>query len=508
MKDKLLKKILKKDYNNNLEEILSKKDFSEEVKNTLLSMFYKIENGYKDYNIIKRDTFEKKEYIEKITKIIDKDCEKIEFITKNNNQKVDKDKKEIICSPIETKILYSLAKIQKRNIVVKSIDESIEKAFSFMLNTGNNINIVEPLRDFNGFSWNIIAKDVEDLNCNLMYQNIILLVGNKFADKWINNYEPLVDYFELFQSKIEKKYGKKIEENIITNLIILSIKLKATYDEDFKKEIKNKKEILEKENLELANREDYLVNISKNKKQKEKEIKKLDKIINDKSLLIKEYENRNKKLPLEKKIFSIRVLKNNLKEERKKVLEEIDECNKLMSPKIFLEKKNLVEKKLKYFDNLEDLDLKKGLINLQKEIIECMYINIEKAEDKNSLIDIMYKYRYYNLLPINTKQCICDVKDLRKSLDKLTEKLIDKAIEMKVITKISDKDDINYTIIGNLLLSKIITLEDINIRISNENYKMYITIFDENIEDSRIQLENIYKEDIKIKLNKKTKLFI
>lgn len=292
MKDKLFSKIVKKDYNNNLEEILSKKDFQEEVKNTLLNIFYKVENGYNDYNIVKRGTFNKKEYIEKLIKIIDKDCEKIEFITKNDikQEKVDKEEKKIICFPIENKILYSLAKIQKRDIVVKSIDESIEEAFSFMLNTGNNINIVEPLRDFNGFSWNIIIKDIEDLNCNLMYQNIIFLIGNKFVDKWVNNYEPLVDYFELFQSEIEKKYGKKIKENIITNLSILSIKIKANYDEDFKKKIENEKQKLEQESYELENREFYVAKISKDKKQKEQEIKNIDKIINNKNLLIEEYE--------------------------------------------------------------------------------------------------------------------------------------------------------------------------------------------------------------------------
>ena len=132
---------MKKDYNNRLEEILSQKNFSEEVKNTLLSIFYKIENGYKDYNTVKKETFEKKEYIEKLINIIDKDCEKIEFVKDENAEEVvDNNKKEIICAPIENKILYCLAKIQKRNIVVKYNDDSIEKALSFMLNTGNNIN--------------------------------------------------------------------------------------------------------------------------------------------------------------------------------------------------------------------------------------------------------------------------------------------------------------------------------------------------------------------------------
>ena len=238
-KNNFLTKLVKKDYNNRLEEVLSKKDFKEEVKNTLLSMFYKVENGYKDYKTVKRETFEKKEYIEKLINIIEKDCDKISFINQNNEQKelVNKEEKEIICLPIENKILYGLAKIQKRNIVVKYVDEDIAKAFSTMLNTGNNINIVEPLRDFNGFSWNIIEKDIEDLNYNLIYQNMLYLMGNEFLDKWVNTYEPLVDYFDLFQSEIQKKYGSKLKTSIITYMIRISLKLNAIYDEDFKAKI-------------------------------------------------------------------------------------------------------------------------------------------------------------------------------------------------------------------------------------------------------------------------------
>ena len=121
MKEKLFNKIVKKDYNNNLEKILSRKDFSEDVKNTLLTMFYKIESGYKDYNVVKRDTFNKQEYIEKLIEIIKNDCDKIEFISKDNNkqEKVDSSKKEIVCMPIENKILYSIAKVRKEKYCCK-----------------------------------------------------------------------------------------------------------------------------------------------------------------------------------------------------------------------------------------------------------------------------------------------------------------------------------------------------------------------------------------------------
>jgi len=53
-KRKLFSKLDIKDYNNELEKILENKLFSVDVKNILLSMFYKIENAYKDYKVIKR----------------------------------------------------------------------------------------------------------------------------------------------------------------------------------------------------------------------------------------------------------------------------------------------------------------------------------------------------------------------------------------------------------------------------------------------------------------------
>ena len=509
-KSNFLTKFVKKDYNNKLEEVLSKKDFSEEVKNTLLSMFYKIENGYKDYKNVKRETFEKKEYIEKLINIVDKDCKKITFIPINSKEKeiVDSENQEIKCLPIETKILYGLAKIQKRNMVVKYIDESIEEALSDMLNIGNNINIVEPLRDFNGFSWNIITKDIEDLNYNLLYQNMIFLYDNKFVDKWVNNYEPLVDYFDLFQGKVESRYGKREKNSIIKNLIRISLKLKATYHDDFKNRIIEKSEEIENEKDKISNKTQYLEEISKNKKQKEKEIRELDKIINDKNLLIEEYEKRNDKLPLEKKIFSIRVLKNNLKKERENLLLEIENYNKIMMPKNFLELKKNIEKKYEYFKDIDDLNFQKELINLQKQIIKCMYLDISKIKEKTELIEYIYIFRYYVNLPITNEKNIYQTKELKKYLKKLMKELIDKSEELKIINQISKDNEKNYSITENLFLSKIIELENINLKPTKEEEKIYITVYDEEIEDSKIELKDIEKKDLKIKLNKKTKLFI
>ena len=62
-KEKLLDKMVKRDYNNELESILEKKIFDENAKNLLLNILYKIEASYKDYEKTKRNVKTKEEYI-------------------------------------------------------------------------------------------------------------------------------------------------------------------------------------------------------------------------------------------------------------------------------------------------------------------------------------------------------------------------------------------------------------------------------------------------------------
>ena len=60
-KENILEKIVQKDYNNVLEKVIETKDFDEDVKNLLLSIFYKIDISYKDYKKVKRNVETKQE---------------------------------------------------------------------------------------------------------------------------------------------------------------------------------------------------------------------------------------------------------------------------------------------------------------------------------------------------------------------------------------------------------------------------------------------------------------
>ena len=79
-KEKILSKFNIKDYRNELELILENKHFDEEAKSLLLNIFYKIDNFYKDYLSVKKESENKNKFLEDYMNIIKNKCNKIEVV--------------------------------------------------------------------------------------------------------------------------------------------------------------------------------------------------------------------------------------------------------------------------------------------------------------------------------------------------------------------------------------------------------------------------------------------
>ena len=89
----IIEKFVKKDYNNELEEVLSKKEYEEDVKNLLLDILYKVETSYKDYTKVKQNVVLQEKYIQNIINIIKNKCDNIKLIKpdiKNTSQNMNK----------------------------------------------------------------------------------------------------------------------------------------------------------------------------------------------------------------------------------------------------------------------------------------------------------------------------------------------------------------------------------------------------------------------------------
>ncbi|MBQ2938320.1 MAG: hypothetical protein IJE05_05555 [Clostridia bacterium] len=517
-KKNLLEKIVKKDYNNELEKILEEKQFGENVKSTLLSILYKIEAAYKDLKTVKKDVEDKDEYISSILNIIKDYCDSIKIIKMSDQENkipnnktyiVDKENKEIIVYPIDRKILYAIAKISKKDKIIKDDYFLINESLSNLINVGNNINMVEPLRDFNGYSWTCIPQEIESIEHNLVYQNLRMMVGYKFLNKWIQNNEFIIDYFDLFQEKLEEKYGKANKNKIIDIISKISILLEVKFNDTKIQEINKIKEEVEEEWNKVQNNKEFIDNVTKRKLELSKKIKEIDTIISDKDLLQKEHTKRNKKLPLEKKIFSMKILSKMMEEEREGYLEELEKLNVIINPQKFVKYKKEIEGKYKNIKVLDvenkEKELDKLKIQLQKVFLDIMKININRAETRQDVEKIIYDFRYYLLLPYDCENTIKQVKKLEKNIKEISEIIIDKAIELKVIEKISDDKETNYEILKNLFYVRIIKLEDAYLKITKEKEKYYVQIFDENIFEEKIEISK--PKGLEVKPDKKISIW-
>ena len=118
-KEKFLSKFNITDYNNELEDILEKKSFSEGTKNILLNILYKMETSYEDYNKVKKETGTKKDILEEVLQIVRKKCKEIEIVkpkidkkTKLEDKKFILEKDKIIVYPNEKDMYFALLNLQ------------------------------------------------------------------------------------------------------------------------------------------------------------------------------------------------------------------------------------------------------------------------------------------------------------------------------------------------------------------------------------------------------------
>lgn len=520
-KEEFFSKLKIKDYNNELEIALEQKDFSEEAKNLLLGMLYKLEASYEDYSKVKRIVETKKEYIENLIQNIKNNCAQITLIKpqsessnklEKNNAKfiINKEEKKIEVFPNEKYMLYAIYRISEEEILINDKYYIIKNSLSKFLNIGNSINNVEVIRDFNGWSWSTIISEIEDVNYNILFQNLQMLVGQKFIKDWIQNKEYVIDYIENLSIKLEENYNKEFSNKFLKILYKIIILIYIQENEIEKKKIENRAKLWNEELDKLSNKAKFLEDLSKQKKSILKRIEKLDKIASDKKLLEKEYVSRNNKLDDNQKIFSINYLVDIINKERQDLLEKLEKCNREMDPKIFIKKEKELKNNIKFIEylNFENIDIQKEIIELQKAFIDCLRIRIQKIDNKKEILNLIYIVRYYNFIAIKNNMYIKDVKKLKIKIENLEKALLKKAYELKVINKFAEDDDINFIILQNIFQLRTMDFENIEIEIKINEIGFIVNYYDlESIEKNIVIDTEKKAKEIGIKLNKRIKLF-
>ena len=489
-KNKIFSKLNIKNYNNELEEILEKKMFSEEVKNLLLSMLYKIENAYKDYENIKVEVLPQNDFIKYIIKTIKEECLDIKFISPESQEEIiiDRERGLIHCYPNEKSLLSSIWYMGEKNVEPVTKYDYTKNAIQKMIEIGSNINQAEILRDFNGWSWDIVVKEIENIPYNILYQSLLLLDGKRLIYTNIDS--------ENTESIIYQKNKKEYSEfmNVLTNCTLNIYKLENSNIVDKIRKIKEKKE---QELEKLKNKKEFVQKITNDKKEYLSKIEQIDKIMNNTELLKKEYKSRNELLPNKEKIFSISHLADRLEKERKEILDKIKKCNKMIDPKEFVKEKAKVQEEVTFLKET------KNLIDCCKAFLECAIKQISKLEQRTEIIKWIYKIRYYLYIPYDTEKKLKDITELQKSFKEVIKVLIKKCQEHKIWDVFTENKELSYMVINELLETKMINLENANIICKYEENILYVEYYDGNILETKAEFK---LENVRIK--KKIKLFI
>ncbi len=508
----MLEKIRKMDRNEALEMVLEQKDIDEKTKNLLQGILYKIEVSYSDYKKAKVINKTEKKYVDEIISNIKKRCNKIFTISFNEkisnsdiSEELEKNKfyvddKQIITYPIEEKLLYAIEKSINKKKIVNGKYGDFSKIISDFIITGKNIDRVEVLRDFNGWSWTTIKKEIENIRANLVYQTLQILLGEDFMQNWTLDTDGIIGYFDLLKNLINQKYGKDISvnfENLIKKICLLN---------ESQNYYTLKKEYIQKLNniqIKFKNMEDvtkYINDLTDEKKSIENKIAELQKIISSEKKLKEEYCKYNETVPLEKKIFSVKVLKNQIKAKILELLNRIEEINNDLTPYRFLELKEQINNEKTLIETIyytkEEED--KLFIEFEKIFLECFEKQLKDLKTEE-LIKLIYKFRYYVLLPFDENKSIKDVEELSDKIIEIKKELLKLAKKLKIVS-----NNVPFEVWTHIFETRIIELNQLYYKIFKEYDKKYVQIFDEKISEEKYIINNIEKN----KINKKIKIFI
>ncbi len=514
-----------KKYSKILEEILKEKNFDTEINNLLLLILNHINDVYSDYKSIKVNVLERDAILGNYLETIQDDINKIDVIKENlftinkedlgktgvkpiikekkEKQKriIDEKNKTILTqlSPIE--LYNSIAEIQPKYFYVKE-EYLFKDILQNMLAKGASINTTEIMRDFKGFSWHTRYSENFLYINNLIYQNLIILLGADFMFQWEHQRSNLPDYVQEMKLSLLKQFGEE-HTNEILDAFYGAI---YTYPSEnprgkIKAQVEKNKRILKT----MEDSEKFLSYIQRQKNVLNKNLSSIDLMLNNDEALVDGFNEQNAKLDKNKQITSIVIFKNILESERIKTIDKFDFFTMLQKPNHFIEYKSELKRQIKTFD--ENKTTKESIIELETVILNALYSKIEKEEVSVRLMEYLKILRYFKFIKVSEEKSIKDIKELQKLIEKTEKLLVTKLCKLGSLQMFSFDIDINYNIISRILDTRLLDLEELLVELDYKPMTIGLRIYDKNTIEKE-EIINIKKTpDLAVKLRRKLKLF-
>ena len=501
-------------------------------------MLYKIETAYPDYRQVKRNVPSKDEYITDILEIIQKDCDDIVVASlkteayqllkeRKVNFIIQKEEKKIIVLPKETDLLYALFQLEQegKKWLQEAKDTFLTKPVESLLKTGKCLNKVECIRDFNGFSWNSNPKEIKQKDFNILYQDLLYLVGYEFLEKPDNREE---SFLVALEKELKESYGEVFTTSFLEMLYQLAIYRYSRQNPTYQEELEKEKEALEKEEEKWKHEESYLQKLTLQKEEHMEKVKRLDKLIRSKDALLVEFAQRNAKTQKEEeKIFCLSDLVEILNKEKEESMAIVNKVKQELNPNQKEEIQKRRKEKLALLNSLDlecepnEQTLQKQLIALQELVLEAMVKEWAELEEKAEITNEIYEIRYYNMLYLTDTKQLGTIAKLKSKIEQLEKNTLERAIQHKVITEIVEgKKELNWELISPIFHLRIMELGNIEIEVEAKEkqieegpktlvtYWLEVNLYNEILEETyEITITKEKQEKIGLKLNKKIKLW-
>lgn len=508
-KEKLISKFAIKDYRNELELLLENKQFDEEAKSLLLSIFYKIDNFYKDYASVKKESENKNKFLEQYMNIIKNKCNKIIILspqdtTKTRRYEVNKKLGEIKAFPNENIVMQAIFELTEVDLNKTDIEFN-NKCILDLLNKGKTVNSIELIRDFNGWSWNIVINDVKNIYYNLIFQNLIILFGYNYVHENINT----KNIYEQLKMKCIADSNKKIGLELLECLLQIAIILYNNDSKEKHDECVRYKRSIQKDSDSLTNKYEYINDITKNNMNILKEIQKIDVLLNDINALRKSFEKEIEKG--EKQYFSFGDYIETIEDEKEKLKQQMDNNNKLINPKEYLKNQDGDNRLKKLYSNIREdsyeIGIDSKIIKFQKLFLQFLKFKFIQDVNKKDLYLYATQLRYYANLPYENKNVLM-LNGVDEFFEDVSKILVNKIIENKVIDLGFKNKKLNYEIIKYIFKCKIMKLDNIVLKINFiEDNKIEVEYYDGNMMESKKIFDIPFDEEILSKKARKIKLF-
>ena len=106
-----------------------------------------------------------------------------------------------------------------------------------------------------------------------------------------------------------------------------------------------------------------------------------------------------------------------MKEERQNLIVKLEQINDILNPQKFIQYKEDLENKYNYLKIVGTKDINQEinneLLKLQKSFLDCLEIKIDKSKRKSEIVNLLYQFRYYLMIPIDENDKILESKDLK-----------------------------------------------------------------------------------------------